>query len=335
MRDFTLGRLRVSAVVERAGPTRPTWLLPDAAPEALERHREWLAPHFLDEKGRLLQSIHAFVLRAPGMTLVLNEIHMLDGLNQTVMIAAADRRISKDGKYHGTYRKLFPIPYLNGAISYFGLASYFDSSGKEKKLWEWLPAFITKQAGTPDLRTFCRSLHEGLENFFPSQLLADKVSGFQICGYNDRFIPEYWFLTNIRNMAGPYPSEIKSFYKAPAPHFIQNDARRNFNWDGEDPASCKNGIQIYRNGDFRGHVAASEHLDAILGQLWDQFPDAFQRPSTLSEYAEYVRYKLEFIAGLYKTWARDAIIGRPIDVLAWSADARNRNIRSFRLPDRA
>jgi len=68
MRDLTLGRLRVSAVVERAGPTRPTWLLPDAAPEALERHREWLAPHFLDEKGRLLQSIHAFVLRAPGMT---------------------------------------------------------------------------------------------------------------------------------------------------------------------------------------------------------------------------------------------------------------------------
>ena len=68
MDDLTLGRLRVSAVVERAGPTRPTWLLPDATPEALERHREWLAPHFLDERGRLLQSIHAFVVRAPGLT---------------------------------------------------------------------------------------------------------------------------------------------------------------------------------------------------------------------------------------------------------------------------
>ena len=68
MNDLTLGRLRVSAVVERAGPTRPTWLLPDATPEALERHREWLAPHFLDDRGRLLQSIHAFVVRAPGLT---------------------------------------------------------------------------------------------------------------------------------------------------------------------------------------------------------------------------------------------------------------------------
>jgi glyoxylase-like metal-dependent hydrolase (beta-lactamase superfamily II) len=68
MDDLTLGRLRVSAVVERAGPTRPTWLLPDATPEALERHREWLAPHFLDDRGRLLQSIHTFVIRAPGLT---------------------------------------------------------------------------------------------------------------------------------------------------------------------------------------------------------------------------------------------------------------------------
>ena len=67
MHPMTLGRLRISAVVERAGPTRATWLLPDAVPDALERHREWLAPHFLDEKGRLLQSIHAFVIEAPGL----------------------------------------------------------------------------------------------------------------------------------------------------------------------------------------------------------------------------------------------------------------------------
>jgi glyoxylase-like metal-dependent hydrolase (beta-lactamase superfamily II) len=63
-----LGRLRIDAVVERAGPTRPTWLLPDASPEAVERHRGWLAPHFLDAQGRFLQSIHTFVVRAPGFT---------------------------------------------------------------------------------------------------------------------------------------------------------------------------------------------------------------------------------------------------------------------------
>jgi glyoxylase-like metal-dependent hydrolase (beta-lactamase superfamily II) len=65
---ITLGRLRVSIVVERAGPTRPTWLLPEAVPAAVECHRDWLAPHFLDDKGRLLQSIHTFVVQAPGLT---------------------------------------------------------------------------------------------------------------------------------------------------------------------------------------------------------------------------------------------------------------------------
>jgi len=72
MVPLTLGRLRVSAVVERAGPTRPTWLLPDATPEAVERHREWLAPHFMDEKGRFLQSIHSFIIRAPGFTAIVD-----------------------------------------------------------------------------------------------------------------------------------------------------------------------------------------------------------------------------------------------------------------------
>ena len=65
---ITLGRLRISIVVERAGPTRPTWLLPAAVPEMVERHRGWLAPHFLDDKGRLLQSIHTFVVQLPGLT---------------------------------------------------------------------------------------------------------------------------------------------------------------------------------------------------------------------------------------------------------------------------
>jgi glyoxylase-like metal-dependent hydrolase (beta-lactamase superfamily II) len=67
-----VGQVRVSAVVERAGPTRPTWLLPDATPEAVERHRGWLAPHFLDDKGRFLQSIHTFVVRTPALTVLVD-----------------------------------------------------------------------------------------------------------------------------------------------------------------------------------------------------------------------------------------------------------------------
>jgi glyoxylase-like metal-dependent hydrolase (beta-lactamase superfamily II) len=72
MNPLSLGRLRVSAVVERAGPTPPNWLLPDATPEGVEGHRDWLAPHFLDATGRLLQSIHAFVVQGSGLTMLVD-----------------------------------------------------------------------------------------------------------------------------------------------------------------------------------------------------------------------------------------------------------------------
>jgi glyoxylase-like metal-dependent hydrolase (beta-lactamase superfamily II) len=72
MQTMTIGRLRISTVVERAGPTPPTWLFPDALPEAVEQHREWLAPHFIDAKGRLLQSIHSFVVRSPDLTVLVD-----------------------------------------------------------------------------------------------------------------------------------------------------------------------------------------------------------------------------------------------------------------------
>ena len=68
-RDRTV---RVENVVEWYGPTRPTWVLPDAAPEAVERHRDWLAPHFMDARGRFLMSIHSFVLRTPGLTVLVD-----------------------------------------------------------------------------------------------------------------------------------------------------------------------------------------------------------------------------------------------------------------------
>lgn len=72
MDPIVLGQIRISAVVERAGPTRPTWLLPEAGPEAVERHRGWLAPHFLDDKGRFLQTIQAFVVDAPGLRMIVD-----------------------------------------------------------------------------------------------------------------------------------------------------------------------------------------------------------------------------------------------------------------------
>jgi glyoxylase-like metal-dependent hydrolase (beta-lactamase superfamily II) len=72
MRDLAVGRLRIGAVVETAGPTRATWLFPSATPEGLDRHRAWLAPHFLDAESRLLQSVHTFVVKTPDLTVLVD-----------------------------------------------------------------------------------------------------------------------------------------------------------------------------------------------------------------------------------------------------------------------
>jgi hypothetical protein len=93
------------------------------------------------------------------------------------------------------------------------------------------------------------------------------------------------------------------------------------------PDSCGNGVKIYRLGDFRAHVVASEPIDDMFRRL-AQFPEDFRMPETLFDYREYVRFKFEFIAYIYKKWARQQIIGRPIDVFAWRANARLKTIQT-------
>lgn len=72
MRPLQIGRVRVQSVVEWYGPTRRNWLLPTATREGVERHRAWLAPHFLDDHGRFVMSIHAFVVETPGLVVLVD-----------------------------------------------------------------------------------------------------------------------------------------------------------------------------------------------------------------------------------------------------------------------
>lgn len=247
------------------------------------------------------------------MTLILNEIHLLNGLNKTMLIAAADRRISKpNGSYEATRKKLFPIPYLNGAISYFGLASVYPK-GEIQYLSDWLPNFINKQAGTPDLETFAQKLKDALHKVIPETALQERPSGFHISGYNTQGLPEFWHFNNIGGMHGFEYIDFKPWYGPLSPDFLGRDAQKNFGWDGSNPSSAHNGVQTYRNGDFRAHVAAWEALDAVFKKLL-QFPD-FKMPSNPDDYKEWVRFKFEFIAYLYKKWAKKKIVARPIDVI--------------------
>lgn len=68
---WQVGSVRITRVVEIEGPSPGSFLFPDATPEKLLQHA-WLKPHFLLEDGRILASIHCFVVESQGRVIVVD-----------------------------------------------------------------------------------------------------------------------------------------------------------------------------------------------------------------------------------------------------------------------
>jgi glyoxylase-like metal-dependent hydrolase (beta-lactamase superfamily II) len=70
MEVWQIGDVRVTRVVDLVMQVSPRFIFPDATPENLAPMKHWLAPHFLDEEGRVPLSIHTFVIEAGGRRLL-------------------------------------------------------------------------------------------------------------------------------------------------------------------------------------------------------------------------------------------------------------------------
>jgi glyoxylase-like metal-dependent hydrolase (beta-lactamase superfamily II) len=68
---WQIGGVRISRVVESEGPTSPAFLFADVTKEKLLQHA-WLRPHFLTDDGKLIMSIHAFVIESQGKVIVVD-----------------------------------------------------------------------------------------------------------------------------------------------------------------------------------------------------------------------------------------------------------------------
>jgi hypothetical protein len=246
------------------------------------------------------------------VTLILNEIHLLRGLSETMLIAGADRRVTVPGGDPEVRRKLFRIPQLNATVSYFGVADVFPG-GKIERLSSWLPNFIVAQSAAPDMESFAKNLRDELQRVIPRSVLEDYVSGFHMCGYNDDGLPDFWHFTNVGRLEGLYYKDLRGEYGPPSPDFLGRDAQKQFGWDGADPKSARNGVRSYRNGDLRAHVAVWRDLDESLLKKLFQFP-GFRQPASPAEAGRYVKFKFEVLAYIYKYWAKQVIISRPVDV---------------------
>ncbi len=69
---WTLGAVRVTSVKEVELPMPGSAIVPDATPEALVPHSDWLAPHFVTEDGRLRLLIQALVVESQGRRIVVD-----------------------------------------------------------------------------------------------------------------------------------------------------------------------------------------------------------------------------------------------------------------------
>jgi glyoxylase-like metal-dependent hydrolase (beta-lactamase superfamily II) len=68
---WQIGAVRITRIVEIEGSSPGTFFFKGVTPEQLLQHA-WLKPHFLTEEGRVIGSIHAFVVESQGRTIVVD-----------------------------------------------------------------------------------------------------------------------------------------------------------------------------------------------------------------------------------------------------------------------
>ena len=229
------------------------------------------------------------------MTLLLTEIHNHDSPTRAVIVFAADRRISIGTKFHSLRMKIHPIPRLCAAVGYFGLAEV-----KSAPMIDWLRAHVLNDRSS-SVGEFAASLAAELNLDVPAARRRSTSSGFHVAGFNAQGLAEFWF---VRNIDDSY--QLTGTYAA-CEDFQGRDV-------GALPAGA---AQIYRNGDIDAHVALWTKLDEALLPMLNRHD--FKRVKTSTDYAHWVRFKMEVIAYTYKRWCKVSLIGRPIDTVIVTA----------------
>jgi glyoxylase-like metal-dependent hydrolase (beta-lactamase superfamily II) len=69
---WSIGSARVTRFVDIEAPLDAQAFFPDSSPEALDRHRSWLEPDFMDRNGQLLLSIHALLVEIGGVRILVD-----------------------------------------------------------------------------------------------------------------------------------------------------------------------------------------------------------------------------------------------------------------------
>jgi hypothetical protein len=241
------------------------------------------------------------------MTLLINEIHTIDSLQNGYIVHAADRRITNNGKYDSTRKKVFEISYLNAGVGYFGLAQLND----KEFFSSWLPNFINKNSDAQSLSQFAERLTGALNQKVEKFRLKNMISGLHLCGYNRARHPEFWIIRNSRNYdenAGVY-RDLKTEY-----YFEEEFLGRFAKEMGfESIGSIAPGHRCYYlvNGDVRSFHGIWDKLDPFLVGMFAR--ENFKPLKGKAGLEQIAKWKLEVIASFYEEFAHKKIVGKPID----------------------
>ncbi|MCB0201243.1 MAG: hypothetical protein KDI03_14335 [Anaerolineae bacterium] len=231
------------------------------------------------------------------MTLLATELHSAE--TETIIVFAADRRITREANRDQDQVKIFPIRNINAGLGFFGLAEVPTSVGYQR-MEDWIQDFLYTVEKHESVESVAKRLTVALNIVIPMKLRTER-SGFHLAGFNDGGQPEFWYVRNVDD--------------AGMPTLGQYEAREDF--QRRDVLKLAPGhFQIYRNGDIRAHVTAWESLDIAFSSLLER--PGFRPIRTVSDYLDWVRFKMEIIAAFYKRYALVPIIGKPIDVFAFS-----------------
>jgi len=211
-------------------------------------------------------------------------------------VFAADRRLSQAGRPYGRRKKILHVAGKRAGVGYFGLAQV---PLRTRKLYmdQWLSDNLPRLGGpSASLGELAKALASELNTAIPHSVRSAHVSGFHLAGLRSDGAPEFWFIRNVADdrttLTGTY-SEREDF-------------------QARDASALRPGsIQIYRNGDIRAHAGAWEQIDGSFGALLS-LPAFFPGRGPVA-YARWVKFKMETIAGFYRRFSRESIIGMPVD----------------------
>jgi len=241
------------------------------------------------------------------MTLVVTEIaYDPRRKDASYILCAADRRLSDEygNALDEEIRKIHKVRHLGATVAFFGL-SVTDDGG-----WEfdkWLPDWISKD-NSATLEVFARRLLADLNAIVPPHVLRRRPSGFHVTGFNEKLVPEFWYIRNIRDLNGFEYANFQDRYWV-TEELSEVHWKDHFDTASGDYDSARG--CWFANGDLRVHGPAWFALDSFVREM--EARGLLNRPQSPADLEKRLNWKMKTIGTFYDDLANEQLVGGGVD----------------------